>query len=336
MVSRFVVYSPKLSYFSGTGDSKDTPYEVWKFEVMNLLLEVREGHYSEQEVTTAVKKSLRAEAGKVAMRLGVHASVNEILTKFEGIYGTVEDSECLLVQFYNAKQGEEDSVSHWGCRLEDLLDRAQQTTHLDPRSKNDMLRSKFWSGLVTPLKESSRHKFDVVQDFDQLRIQVRKIENESKTNTEPKDKPKKGQAKMASVELNNNKSELDELKGIVKSLSTKMNEFLEPQKGTNVNQTRGRGAGRSRFPHSGRYNTYRSGRGRSYNQHYNQHNAYQGGPTWPKQWYGQQSGGEFVPGAVPSCWRCGQPGHLKIGCRTKLSGEGKNLNSRGPTQEGPQ
>ncbi|MCG7874804.1 MAG: hypothetical protein N0C90_00560, partial [Candidatus Thiodiazotropha endolucinida] len=45
--------------------------------------------------------------------------------------------------------------------------------------KNDMLRNKFWTGLMDDrLKNASRHKYDSVRDFGELLREVRKIEME--------------------------------------------------------------------------------------------------------------------------------------------------------------
>ena len=38
------------------------------------------------------------------MRLGVSASVDEILHKFDSIYGNVMEKEDVLAEFYSAKQ----------------------------------------------------------------------------------------------------------------------------------------------------------------------------------------------------------------------------------------
>ena len=114
--------------------------------------------------------------------------MDHILNNFEGIYGRVEDSENLLGQLYNASQLREDSekVSTWGCRLEDLLDRAMEGESLHHKSVNDMLRTKFFNGLQPHLRHGIRHTFDKVKAFDQLLVATRKIElGESKFKTDP-------------------------------------------------------------------------------------------------------------------------------------------------------
>ena len=121
--STHVIHQPNVAIFSGNPDQKGVAFETWKFEILTLK---KEGVYSSHIITTAAKKSLRGEAAKVSRRLGVDATVDHILNKFEGIYGMVEDFEDLLAQFYNVSQQDSEKVSTWGCRLEDLLDRAME------------------------------------------------------------------------------------------------------------------------------------------------------------------------------------------------------------------
>lgn len=58
------------------------------------------------------------------MRLGPNATVNKIMYKLDSIYGTVEEKETLMANFYSARQQETEDISAWVCRLEDLLSKA--------------------------------------------------------------------------------------------------------------------------------------------------------------------------------------------------------------------
>lgn len=58
--------------------------------------------YSSDVIGSAIKKSLRGEAGRVAMRLGPSASISDLMNKLESVYGTVELREGILAQFYSA------------------------------------------------------------------------------------------------------------------------------------------------------------------------------------------------------------------------------------------
>ena len=111
-------------------------------------------------------------------RLGVDADIHLVLNKLNCVYGVVEEAEDLLGQFYNAKQRQDETVTSWGCRIEDLLDRANKQEPLHSKSLNDMLRTKFWNGLQGRLKEAARHKTEYVTDYGRLLVEVRKIESE--------------------------------------------------------------------------------------------------------------------------------------------------------------
>ena len=84
---------------------------MWKYELQTLL---EEGVNSKEVITVAARKSLRGSPANIAMRLGVKATIEELLTKFDGMYGTVEPSESLLTQFYSAQQEETEEVKHIG------------------------------------------------------------------------------------------------------------------------------------------------------------------------------------------------------------------------------
>lgn len=53
------------------------------------------------------------------MSLGPNATVDKIMYKLDSIYGTVEEKETLMANFYSAKQQESEDISALGCRLED-------------------------------------------------------------------------------------------------------------------------------------------------------------------------------------------------------------------------
>ena len=120
VIHKTVVQSQaRIVPFSGSGGPNEVSFEAWKYEVCGLL---KDGTHAK----SAAKKSLRGEAANVVRRLGVFADITTVIDKLDGMYGVVEDSESLLSQFYNAKQLPDEKVTSWGCRLEDLLDRANK------------------------------------------------------------------------------------------------------------------------------------------------------------------------------------------------------------------
>ena len=198
---------PKVAPFSGE-DGKDADYDLWRFEVNCLQTG---GTFEDAVILHQVRKSLRGGASRVAMRLGDQASLSELLRKLDDLYGNIQLPEEILAEFYNAKQKEKESVVAWSCRLEDILIQAQQQGKVTAGLTEEMLRTKFWSGLRPILKEKSRHKVDSIKDFDLLRIELRKVEAEllkepglrsiNKVQVTKEDTSKSTKAQTAEVDL---------------------------------------------------------------------------------------------------------------------------------------
>lgn len=190
---------PKLSEFSGEGASE---FEIWKYDVNCLI---NEGVYPTHIIREAMRRSLKGVARGVLLHLGESASVSDILTELEGVYGNVRPAEKLKEMFYSESQREGESVADYSLRLERLLSRVPET--LDRYSRNEMLRNRLWSGLRDQeLKNVSRYLFERVIDFNTLRRQLRAIEDDlkpqkvSKTGNEPEVKTQdkeQGKAEVA-------------------------------------------------------------------------------------------------------------------------------------------
>lgn len=305
---------PKLSNFCGD-EKKTTSYDVWRNEVECIQ---KEGH-SEQTVAQAVRSSLRGFALRIRARLGPEATVKDILAKFDSVYGIVEQGEMLLAKFYSARQTEDEDVVSWSCRLEDLLAKVKDKGYVEDEQMDSMLRSMFWSGLRQNLKDVTGHLFDRITDFDELRVAVRRFEQDRQQRKVESKDVKKAQAKSA-VEVSSG-SELSEVKATLNQLVTEMKgmkdnqdkfekEFQDFRKGSRFNNQRGRGRGR----------------GRNFQ---------------PPQACSDTQPSEGTFNAVPQsendtevfCYRCGQAGHFAIGCRVRLDHMRRSpLNGNRPTQ----
>ena len=68
---------------------------------------------SEETVLQTIRRSVRGEAANVIMRLGVSASIDEVLHKMDSIYGNVLEKEDVLAEFYSARQKDDESCSAW-------------------------------------------------------------------------------------------------------------------------------------------------------------------------------------------------------------------------------
>ena len=174
---------PKLSPFSGDEiRSKNVAsYEEWKYEVDCLM---QDGSYKESQLGQAIRKSLRSQAKRVVMPLGASASVSEIMKKLESVFGSVATRESIMREFYTATQQQEESVTAWGLRLEEILQRAMEKGHVRAEDRNDLLKDTFWRGLRSEkLKNATRVHFESISNFELLRRAVREEENQIAVST---------------------------------------------------------------------------------------------------------------------------------------------------------
>ena len=173
---------PRIPIFSGTCPVKSdhVPFEVWHYELQCL---VKQKRFSEQSILNAARLSLRGDASKVAVRLGTDVTVQQLVDKMKNLYGTIDSGEELLARFYSASQEPTESVVQWSCRLEDLMEPAIQAKHFNRETAKEPMRNKFWGGLKHPLKELSSHKFDRIDVYEDLLVEVRKIEKSLETES---------------------------------------------------------------------------------------------------------------------------------------------------------
>lgn len=253
---------PRIPTFSGDQKGEAT-FEVWKYEVRCIL---REGNFDETIIVQSLRSSLKGQARNLLLTLSEDVTPEQILDKLEGVYGNVYSSEALLQKFYTEKQQPNQTVADYGMKLESLLQSAIERGHVNPESKDDMLRSKFWSGLRDPLlRNATRHKYDCISSFDTLMREVRAIELEL-TNSSPNDTvtvSNSVQQSSVSVELqkitevlkkldtfgkrmDSMESELKGLKSEKTSNQSNRGYYRGNGKGRGWNRNRGRGDSRGR------------------------------------------------------------------------------------------
>ena len=104
---------PRLPIFSG--DAKDSPFDLWLFEVQCLQVEKR----AENEIKTSIRRSLKGQASRTLMLLGIEASVEDIIVKFKSVFGPIQSTSTVLSTFYSIKQREGEDAGVFASRLED-------------------------------------------------------------------------------------------------------------------------------------------------------------------------------------------------------------------------
>lgn len=209
---------PRLSLFSG--DKKDAEYDVWKYEVQCLK---REGVYPDESILHALRRSVKGEAARVLMNLGPTATIKDVLTKFDSVYGSVHLKQSILSSFYSAKQSQHEDTSTFANRIVDLLNKAVQQGSVNKSSSNEMLCSVFYSGLKQSLRDICAYKFDQIKNFDELLLAVRRIEKEHQGELSSPSTVINAQSKMASEP----ESEIKQLASIVKQLAADVHSMKE-------------------------------------------------------------------------------------------------------------
>ena len=332
-------YFPKISTFSGEG-KQDAAFEVWKYEVQCL---VNDG-FNDATISLAIRRSLRGEASACAMRLGAGAKVADIIKALNDVFGSLERGESIMEQFYSAHQKKDEDSMKWGCRIEEIMRKAVEKGLVPKADHRTKLRERYWSGLCQWLKDITGHKFDSIQDFEQLRREVRLIEKDH----EKKSTPHMVMASSSDESLPN--SDMAELKGIINQLATKVDGIQQQQEQLVSKYQRPRGNGQPNYHGrgQGQRNQYpsfqRQGQGQGYNQQFQSRQQFGQTPqqlVQPTQGhaaYPQQTGyyGNTTPYEEPTCFRCGQKGHLQRGCRVLLdhSKRGRQLNYNSPGSRG--
>lgn len=238
---------PKISTFSGDESPQrgETTYEGWRYEVRCLA---SDSTLSEELILQAIRKSLRGIARQTLIPLGPRATLSEILRKLDTFFGNVASNEVVLQQFYSATQKEGESVTAYGCRLEALLQLAINSGHVNSAARDDMLRSKFWTGLrCDKLKGQTRHKYDSIKSYDLLLREVRAVDLELNPAQKATDKSKKAKAQHNPVQVSESDTKLDKLTNQVSALMSKikvLEKKLEGNGKSGANQNKGK-AGRS-------------------------------------------------------------------------------------------
>ena len=169
----------RLSLFSGDPKTKggEVPFESWRYEVECMQ---NDRHIAADTLGLIVRRSLRGEAGQIVLHMGADAPVEAIISKLEGLYGTVESGAVLLQQLYDSKQNHDETISAYCARLQLAINRAEKRGGISPSSRDQTLKVVFWKGLSDQkVKQAIQHKFETVTNFDELIRAARAAEQES-------------------------------------------------------------------------------------------------------------------------------------------------------------
>lgn len=133
-------------------------------------------------------------------------------------------------KFYSCTQGS-DSVNTYAAKLEEIYSQAIELGAV-PRGSDDILKQVLYQGLNIELKHVAQYKNDTIRDYDRFKIELRKLESEMKT---PDTKTKPCHAAQSTAK-ENEKSEITELKEILKQLNEKIDQMQKEREMENQNK----------------------------------------------------------------------------------------------------
>ena len=168
----------RVTTFSGT--SKDCSYEQFRHDVHYLL---KQG-CPDVMVLNAIKRSIKGQAQEIVLHMGEDATVADILSRYEIMFGDVNPPHVLLAQFYAASQSPGESMTDWYSRLEDLATRITRKDNnvISPNNYDILVNTQFWTKLHNgQMRNALRHKFDALVNSPQLIVEARKVESEFST-----------------------------------------------------------------------------------------------------------------------------------------------------------
>ena len=288
---------PRLPIFSG--DEKDATYGGWRYEVDCLKAE----GLSEREVCSAIRRSLKGKAHSTLTNLAVDAPLSRILLKFDAKYGPSESDSTVLANFHSMRQRPREDAGSFAERLEAVMRQAITLGVATEGQSEMMLRRAFRNGLLQQTRMGTAHLFlNTAMAFDLLVQQVKQEERHlGLVGTA---------AEAHAVQTDYaHRSEISALAAMMERLANRLDKMEErqshPQSGAGQRgATAGHHAdistasvgyqGQPRLPHS-------VDRGRTQPRH-------------PRGGRGS-GGGREAPRRRVVCFKCGQTGHLQIGCR---------------------
>ena len=133
------VHNIRVTTFSGSW--KDCSFEQFRYDVQCL---VNQG-CPEEMVLTAMKRPIKGQAQETVLHMGKDATVSDILTRFEMMFGDVDSPHVLLAQFCSLEQMAGEGITDWYSRVEDLASRIirKDATVISPHSYGIVVNTQF-------------------------------------------------------------------------------------------------------------------------------------------------------------------------------------------------
>ena len=137
-------------------------WDAFKYGIEALLCDKV---FTNEQILLGVRRACKGKAEDKIRRLGLHMSITDVLQKFDSDYGSVESREMVMKKFYSCQQKDDESVSVYASRLEEIFDQAIYLQTLR-RSYVNVLKEVFHAGLNREIKLMSMYQFDKISNYD--------------------------------------------------------------------------------------------------------------------------------------------------------------------------
>ena len=114
------IHSIRVSTFSGL--DRDCSYEQFRYNVNCLI---NQGA-PEGMILMTIKWSIKGQMQEIVLHMADSASVKDILSWLEMMFGDVETQHILLAQFYAAEQMAGESITNWYTQLQDMASKVMK------------------------------------------------------------------------------------------------------------------------------------------------------------------------------------------------------------------
>ena len=286
---------PRLSIFYGEEGKGEVGYQTWKYEIECLQQEKK---YPEDQILLTIRRSAKGEAANILRRLGVKATVHEVIQKFNSTFGDIDTPELIMKKFYAVEQKPTESLITYAARVEELFAQAVEVKALQ-KTQESILKSVFYQGIKQPLKQCGNLKYETIADYDRFKIEMRKIENDLQATSK-----KENESSTKCQAVNQKPSEMQEVKDLLKKMNEKINALEEQRDQQHYTPYRGGGSYRGPRHFRGAYNrgSYQRGRGQYRPTRPTGKDTFK-----PADSYSQQQN-NFV------CYNCGGANHIARNC----------------------
>ncbi|KAH3848463.1 hypothetical protein DPMN_090828 [Dreissena polymorpha] len=151
-------------------------FREWKTEIEGML---SSNIYNTVILRQAIRNAIGGKTRKVLATLKPTATTKEILETLESNYADIKSGECIVDEYYKAKQEKEEDISAWGIRIEELVQKAIHRGEIQTYRREQMLRTGFWKYLRnTELKNATHMYYESNITFEELRKKIRRAEQQ--------------------------------------------------------------------------------------------------------------------------------------------------------------